>query len=166
MLLNRLFLQSEHVKRKIWDGVSRAEEKLGGRLPTLDPIKDLNIMDDRIKQQSANLMKIERIRERMNKADSLSLHGELLARKRLLRRLHFCSEDDTIALKGRIACEISSGDEVILTELLLDGFFNKFSAAQLAGVMSCFVAEKQTKQSQLNLTSVMEKALRSIHLSF
>nr|CAH8870136.1 unnamed protein product [Trichobilharzia regenti] len=195
MLLNRLFLQSEHVKRKIWDGVSRAEEKLGGRLPTLDPIKDLNIMDDRIKQQSAtiallkarmemntvstrtdlkylidqfnqratNLMKIERIRERMNKADSLSLHGELLARKRLLRRLHFCSEDDTIALKGRIACEISSGDEVILTELLLDGFFNKFSAAQLAGVMSCFVAEKQTKQSQLNLTSVMEKALRSIH---
>ncbi|CAH8832458.1 unnamed protein product [Trichobilharzia szidati] len=55
MLRNRLFPQSEHVKRKIWDGVSRAEEKLGGRLPTIDPIKDLNIMDDRIKQQSATI---------------------------------------------------------------------------------------------------------------
>ena len=48
---------------------------------------------------------------------------ELRSRKRVLRRLDFCTEDDVIHLKGRVACEISSADELMLTELLLDGFF-------------------------------------------
>ncbi len=48
---------------------------------------------------------------------------ELHSRKRVLRRLGFCTEDDVIHLKGRIACELSTGDELMLTELLLDGFF-------------------------------------------
>ncbi|CAH8664456.1 unnamed protein product [Schistosoma haematobium] len=195
MLFNKLSVQPDHVKRRIWEGVGRAKAKLGGVLPVLDPIKDLNIKDDRVKQQcetinllkarmamnpiskradldslidrfnwkATNLRKLEDIRERINRTDSLSHFDELRARKRLLRRLCFCSEDDTIALKGRIACEISTGDELVLTELLLDGFFSQFSPVQLAGVMSCFVAEKQTKHHKINLSPAMKKAIKSIH---
>lgn len=61
--------------------------------------------------------------EELNKKESLLQLDELHSRKRVLRRLGFCTEDDVIHLKGRIACEISSGDELMLTELLLDGFF-------------------------------------------
>ncbi|VDO83497.1 unnamed protein product [Schistosoma margrebowiei] len=198
MLFNKLSVQPDHVKRRIWEGVDRAKAKLGGVLPVLDPIKDLNIKDNRVKQQcetinllkarmtmnpiskradldslidrfnwkATNLRKLEDIRERINRTDSLSHFDELRARKRLLRRLCFCSEDDTIALKGRIACEISTGDELVLTELLLDGFFSQFSPVQLAGVMSCFVAEKQTKHHKINLSPAMKKAIKSIHVRF
>lgn len=51
MLFNKLSVQPDHVKRRIWEGVDRARAKLGGVLPVLDPIKDLNIKDDRVKQQ-------------------------------------------------------------------------------------------------------------------
>ncbi|TNN06246.1 Superkiller viralicidic activity 2-like 2 isoform 3 [Schistosoma japonicum] len=195
LLCNKLLVQPDHVKRRIWDSIDRAKTKLGGVLPILDPVKDLNIQDNRVKKQcetinllkarmamnpiskrtdldslierfnwkATNLRKLEIIRQRIDRTDSLSQFEELRARKRLLRRLYFCSEDDTIALKGRIACEISSGDELMLTELLLDGFFSQFSPAQLAGVMSCFVAEKQTKYSRSSLSPVMKKAIRNIH---
>ncbi|CAH8464371.1 unnamed protein product [Dicrocoelium dendriticum] len=90
---------------------------------------------------------------------------ELYARKRLLRRLGFCSEDDTIAFKGRIACEICTGDELMLTELMLDGLFSSFTPVQLAGVMSCFVAERtSTKRQLVQLRPDMEQALKAIQV--
>ena len=44
-----------------------------------------------------------------------------------LPRLQFCSADDVIELKGRVACEISSGDELLLTEMIFNGVFNDLS---------------------------------------
>ena len=39
-------------------------------------------------------------------------------------RLQFCSPDDVITLKGRVACEVSSGDELVITEMIFNGVFN------------------------------------------
>uniref|UniRef100_A0A0X3PBY2 Superkiller viralicidic activity 2-like 2 n=1 Tax=Schistocephalus solidus TaxID=70667 RepID=A0A0X3PBY2_SCHSO len=99
----------------------------------------------------------------LSKKESLLQLDELISRKRVLRRLGFCSEDDVIHLKGRIACEISTGDELMLTELLLDGFFSDMTPEQLAGVLSCFVAEKSTsKEGGVRLQPDMEAALQTI----
>jgi superfamily II RNA helicase len=48
----------------------------------------------------------------------------------LLPRLQFCSADDVIELKGRVACEISSGDELLLTEMIFNGVFNDLSGTR------------------------------------
>jgi ATP-dependent RNA helicase DOB1 len=64
---------------------------------------------------------------------------ELKARKRVLRRLAFTNAADIVELKGRVACEISSGDELLLTELLFQGVFADLSPEQCAGLLSCFV---------------------------
>ena len=56
---------------------------------------------------------------------------ELKCRKRVLRRLGYANASDAIELKGRVACEISAADELLLTELLFNGVFNDLEVAQV-----------------------------------
>ncbi|KAF8626453.1 hypothetical protein AX15_004869 [Amanita polypyramis BW_CC] len=68
---------------------------------------------------------------------------ELKCRKRVLRRLGFTTSSDIVDMKGRVACEISSADELLLTELIFNGVFNTLLPEQCAALLSCFVfAEK------------------------
>ncbi|EIW76056.1 antiviral helicase [Coniophora puteana RWD-64-598 SS2] len=81
--------------------------------------------------------------------DVLQLH-ELKCRKRVLRKLGFTSADDIVDMKGRVACEISTGDELLLTELIFNGAFNSLLPEQCASLLSCFVfTEKSEKQTKL-----------------
>jgi ATP-dependent RNA helicase DOB1 len=68
---------------------------------------------------------------------------ELKCRKRVLRRLGFTTADDIVDLKGRVACEISTGDELLLTELIFNGVFNSLSPEQSAALLSCFVFDEK-----------------------
>ena len=70
---------------------------------------------------------------------------ELKHRKRLLRRLEFCTADDVVSHKGRVACEISTGDELLLTELIFNGVFNDLTPEQSAALCSCFVFQEKVR---------------------
>lgn len=70
---------------------------------------------------------------------------ELKCRKRVLRRLGFTTAADIVDMKGRVACEISSGDELLLTELIFNGVFNPLSPEQSAGLLSCFVFTEKVR---------------------
>ena len=53
-------------------------------------------------------------------------------------------------MKGRVACEISTGDELLLTELIFNGVFNTLPPEHCAGLLSCFVfTEKVCSASPL-----------------
>ena len=67
------------------------------------------------------------------------LHTQMRRRKRLLRRLGHCDADGVIQLKGRVACEINTCDELVVTELIFSGAFNELSPQQSAAVLSCMV---------------------------
>ena len=90
----------------------------------------------------------ERIRELKKKIqathDILQME-ELKARKRVLRRLGFTNQADIVDMKGRVACEISTGDELLLTELISNGVFNSLSPEQCAGLLSCFVFTEKVR---------------------
>lgn len=64
---------------------------------------------------------------------------ELKCRKRVLRRLQFTSSADVVEMKGRVACEISTGDELLLTEMIFNGVFNPLPPEHCAALLSCFV---------------------------
>ncbi|CAL8073299.1 unnamed protein product [Calicophoron daubneyi] len=132
----------------------------------LNPIskrRDCESLVDLYISRSTKLHELSVNRKRLQRQDNILLIDELRARKRLLRRLGFCSEDDVIALKGRVACEISSGDELMLTELLLDGLFSNLSAVQVAAVLSCFVVEHQpARTSTVDLQPDMASALKTV----
>lgn len=98
--------------------------------------------------------------------------AQLRASKRVLRRLDYLTEHDTVTLKARVACEISSGYELLLTELLYNGLFNELSTKQCAAVLSCFVGEETSKRGfKLNeedqtLVTEVEKQYKLIQSVF
>jgi ATP-dependent RNA helicase DOB1 len=81
-------------------------------------------------------------------ADALSVIqlDELKSRKRVLRRLGFIDDADVVQLKARVACEISTGDELVLSELLFNRFFNELTPEQCAACLSCFIFEEKSNQ--------------------
>ena len=68
-----------------------------------------------------------------------------------LHRLGYASSTDVIDVKGRVACEISSGDELLLTELLFNGVFNNLTAEQSVALLSCFVFQEKVHCYMLTL---------------
>ena len=85
---------------------------------------------------------------------------ELKCRKRVLRRLHFINEAEVVELKARVACEISTGDELLLSELLFNRFFNELTPEVCAAVLSCFIFEE--KADAPTLKDELAKPFREI----
>jgi len=87
--------------------------------------------------------KTKEIKKKISAAHSVTHLEELKYRKRALRRLGFATADDVVEMKGRVACEISTGDELLLTELVFNGVFNDLSPEQCASLLSCFVFDEK-----------------------
>lgn len=83
---------------------------------------------------------------RIANARSILQMDELNNRKRLLRRLGYTRPEDTdvIDVKGRVACEISTGDELLLTELIFSAAFTELDIDQINALLSCFVFQERT----------------------
>ena len=82
----------------------------------------------------------------LKKAQSLLQIGDLKKYKRVLRRLGYCNSTDVIDLKGRVACEIDTGDELVVTELLFNGVFNDLNVSQACSLLSCFVFQEKANE--------------------
>jgi len=89
---------------------------------------------------------VKALKMELKKKKSLLQMDELKCRKRVLRRMGYATASDVIELKGRVACEISSGDELLLTELLFNGVFNEMTAQQATALVSCFVFEEKASE--------------------
>jgi ATP-dependent RNA helicase DOB1 len=100
--------------------------------------------------QYANKMaltdKIKNVKKEISSALSVIQLDELKSRKRVLRRLGFIDEADVVQLKARVACEISTGDELVLSELLFNRFFNELTPEQCAACLSCFIFEEKSSE--------------------
>ncbi|EAT87640.1 hypothetical protein HBI56_120940 [Parastagonospora nodorum] len=100
--------------------------------------------------QYANKMtigdKIKKTKKEIADALSVIQLDELKSRKRVLRRLGFIDDADVVQLKARVACEISTGDELVLSELLFNRFFNELTPEQCAACLSCFIFEEKSKE--------------------
>ena len=70
-------------------------------------------------------------RAQLKRSKSLLQMEELKCMKRVLRRLGYCTTADVIEIKGRIACELSSADELLLTEMMFNGLFNPLNPPQV-----------------------------------
>ena len=91
--------------------------------------------------------KIKASQKQISSAHSILQLDELKARRRVLRRLGYTSESDVIEMKGRVACEISAGDELMLTEMIFNGVFHDLSVEQTVSLLSCFVFSESVRLS-------------------
>lgn len=106
--------------------------------------------------------KIKDIKKKIKDAESIIQLDELKCRKRVLRRFGFINEAEVVQLKARVACEISSGDELMLSEMLFNGFFNNLTPEQIAAVLSVFVFEEGAKDTPALTNEELAKPLRDI----
>ncbi|KAJ5105434.1 hypothetical protein NUU61_002781 [Penicillium alfredii] len=105
---------------------------------------------------------IKTIKKKISEATSVLQLDELKCRKRVLRRFGFINDAEVVQLKARVACEISTGDELMLSELLFNGFFNNLTPEQVAAVISVFVFEEKTKETPALTRDELAKPLKEI----
>lgn len=106
--------------------------------------------------------KIKETKKKITDAMSIIQLDELKCRKRVLRRFGFINEAEVVQLKARVACEISTGDELMLSELLFNGLFNTLTPEQVAAVLSVFVFEEKTKETPALTRDELAKPLKEI----
>ena len=103
---------------------------------------------------------IEQLRQTL--ADqNLQLLPDYEQRIRVLRDLSFLDDGSRIQLKGKVACEIHSGDELVLTELILDNVLAEYEPAEVAALLSAFVFQEKT-ESEPTLTVKLTKGIKTI----
>ena len=75
----------------------------------------------------------------LNSLNRLVLNEELIIMKKVLTRLNYLDKNNLVTFKGQVACCISSGDTIILTEIIFNGFLNNMNENDIGVILSCFV---------------------------
>lgn len=96
---------------------------------------------DEIKSEISNL-------QRLISDENLELLPDYEQRLNVLQSLGFIDKNQNVVLKGRVACEINSGWELVITELVLDNFLGDFEPEEIVALLSCFVYEGKTNEEE------------------
>ncbi|CAK9325858.1 unnamed protein product [Citrullus colocynthis] len=93
---------------------------------------------------------IQILKTKMRDSQLQKFRDELKNRSRVLKKLGHIDADGVVQLKGRAACLIDTGDELLVTELMFNGTFNDLDHHQIAALASCFIpGDKSNEQIQL-----------------
>ncbi|XP_018022900.1 exosome RNA helicase MTR4 [Hyalella azteca] len=124
--------------------LKKLQKRLAEHALNVDPRKDkLLALFEQKMQAQANLKVAE---AELRAAKSVLQLEELKCRKRVLRRLGYATAQDVIEKKGRVACELSAADELLITEMLFNGLFNDLTAAQTCSLLSTFVCDEKSSE--------------------
>ncbi|KAI5454433.1 Antiviral helicase ski2 [Naganishia albida] len=78
---------------------------------------------------------------------NLELLPDYEQRVDVLKHLQFIDENATVLLKGRVACEINSSNELVLTELILDNILADYTAEEVVALLSVFIFVEKTESA-------------------
>ncbi|KAK8853069.1 hypothetical protein IAR55_003770 [Kwoniella newhampshirensis] len=111
-----------------------------------------------IKQVEASLTQLKLALSDQN----LELLPDYESRVEVLKRLSFIDENSTVLLKGRVACEINSAPELILTELILENILADYTPQEVVALLSIFVFVEKT-DSQPTIQPKLQQGLDVIY---
>ncbi|KAI9793449.1 MAG: hypothetical protein M1835_007248 [Candelina submexicana] len=86
---------------------------------------------------------ISQLRQLMSD-QNLQLLPDYEQRIAVLKDLDFIDENSRVQLKGKVACEIHSADELVLTELILDNVLSEYAPEEIVALLSAFVFQEKT----------------------
>lgn len=146
--------------------VIRKIESLEHRMYTHPMHKDpsLKSLYSLCEKKAQIIGEIKTVKKELKRTKTVLQMDELKCRKRVLRRLGYATASDVIELKGRVACELSSGDELLLTEMIFNGVFNELTIQQCVALLSCFVFEEKSDEIP-KLTEELAGPLRQMQES-
>ncbi|KAF6221727.1 hypothetical protein HO133_001695 [Letharia lupina] len=103
---------------------------------------------------------ISQLRQLMSD-QNLQLLPDYEQRISVLKDLGFIDHHSRVELKGKVACEIHSADELVLTELVLENVLAKFEPEEIVALLSAFVFQEKT-EAEPTLTPHLEKGKETI----
>ncbi|KAJ5738893.1 hypothetical protein N7493_002048 [Penicillium malachiteum] len=115
-------------------------------------------------QLSGEEWKLKALIKDLNKQmsdESLKLLPDYEQRIRVLQELDFIDDEARVMLKGKVACEVNSADELVLTELILENVFADYEPEEIVALLSCFVFEDRT-ETVPTLTPRLEEGRKAI----
>ena len=131
---------------------------------TCDRIQDLLVLMRSFKSHShpnlenwyKEVERRETLREKVNTLqhllsnESLQLFPDFLQRKAVLRKLGYVDENETVCVKGRVACEVNTCEELIVTEMVFEGTLNDLEPEEIAAVLSALVFQEKSSDEPLD----------------
>jgi len=97
--------------------------------------------------------RVQDLDKQINQHRFMVMSDDLRAMRRVLRRLEFIDKDGVVLLKGRMACELTSADEVLMTEIVFQNVFADMEANHIIALCSCLVFDERSEDP---ITSNME----------
>ncbi len=82
--------------------------------------------------------------------ESLQLFPDFLQRKALLRTLNYIDDNDTVCVKGRVACEVNTCEEIIVTELIFEGILTDLEPREIVALLSALIFQEKVTDSELD----------------
>ncbi|EDU51447.1 RNA helicase involved in mRNA catabolism [Pyrenophora tritici-repentis Pt-1C-BFP] len=92
---------------------------------------------------------------------NLQLLPDYEQRIHVLKDLGFIDEGSRVELKGKVACEIHSADELVLTELVLENVLAEYEPEEIVALLSAFVFQEKT-DVEPTLTANLERGVAKI----
>ncbi|KKZ63816.1 hypothetical protein EMCG_01920 [[Emmonsia] crescens] len=108
-------------------------------------------------QVKENILQLKQLMSDQN----LQLLPDYEQRILVLQDLGFVDEACRVQLKGKVACEIHSADELVLTELILENVLAEYEPEEIVALLSAFVFQEKT-DSVPTLTPRLEKGKETI----
>ncbi|KAH0556316.1 hypothetical protein GP486_005759 [Trichoglossum hirsutum] len=99
--------------------------------------------------------KVAQLRQLMSD-QNLQLLPDYEQRIAVLKDLDFIDHQSMVQLKGKVACEIHSADELVLTELILENVLAEYAPEEIVALLSAFVFAEKTDVIP-TLTPALEK---------
>ncbi|PKA55378.1 DEAD-box ATP-dependent RNA helicase ISE2, chloroplastic [Apostasia shenzhenica] len=104
---------------------------------------------------------IQQLKSKLRNSQLTKFRDELKNRSRVLKMLGHTDADGVVQLKGRAACLIDTGDELLVTELMFNGTFNDLDPHQVAALASCFIPGDKSNE-QIHLRKELAKPLQQL----
>ncbi|KAF3939661.1 hypothetical protein ABW19_dt0204916 [Dactylella cylindrospora] len=129
----------------------RFQEVLGARKAELQKIKKCEslkcpnlIRHFQARHEEYKIKEVINNLKQLISDQNLQLLPDYEQRVEVLKELNFIDETSRVQLKGRVACEINSAHELVLTELILENTLADFEPEEMVALLSAFVFQEKT----------------------
>jgi antiviral helicase SKI2 len=93
--------------------------------------------------------KVEMLQHLLSK-ESLQLFPDFCQRKEVLLHLGYVDKNETVCIKGRVACECNTSDELVVTEMVFEGLLDELEPEEIVAVLSALVYQGKSSEEELD----------------
>jgi antiviral helicase SKI2 len=83
--------------------------------------------------------------------EALQLFPDFLQRKAVLRTLGYLDDNETVCVKGRVACEVNTCEELVVTEMVFEGILNELEPAEIVAALSSLIYQQKSDDDDFDI---------------